>query len=284
MMFKTDAVKTFWLSVQFFSQLPTPQYDRVTNREMAAAMAWAPVVGLILGLGLAILLLSSGGLSALGLSNGVIGAVILAFWIGFSKGLHLDGVADFGDAWMGAFGNQQRALSIMKDSRLGTGGVIALFLVLLLKWQLLVMMVDIAVQLKTVIAAVLVILVPMLARLMSLSLLSALPYAGLSKHHKPLFAYWSSNRLPKQTVFLFFSYVLLLNLLLFIGFLFQVSFLLMALAIVLLALILFMFFALIKLQCVRLIGGINGDLVGAIIEFAEVLGLLLVLIFLKQIV
>jgi adenosylcobinamide-GDP ribazoletransferase len=48
-------------------------------------------------------------------------------------GLHLDGLADSADAWVGGMGDRERTLAIMKDPRSGPAGVSALVLVLLLK-------------------------------------------------------------------------------------------------------------------------------------------------------
>jgi adenosylcobinamide-GDP ribazoletransferase len=51
-----------------------------------------------------------------------------------SGGLHLDGLADSADAWLGGFGDRERTLTIMKDPRSGPIAVVVLVLVLLLKF------------------------------------------------------------------------------------------------------------------------------------------------------
>lgn len=53
--------------------------------------------------------------------------VSLGAWI--TRGLHLDGLADFADG-LGGGGTNEEALGIMKDSRIGSFGAIALVLVL----------------------------------------------------------------------------------------------------------------------------------------------------------
>jgi adenosylcobinamide-GDP ribazoletransferase len=48
--------------------------------------------------------------------------------------LHLDGLADSADAWVGGLGDRERTLSIMKDPRSGPVGVVSVVLILLLKF------------------------------------------------------------------------------------------------------------------------------------------------------
>jgi adenosylcobinamide-GDP ribazoletransferase len=50
-------------------------------------------------------------------------------------GLHLDGLADCADAWAGGLSSKERTLAIMKDPAAGPIAVIALVLVLLIKWS-----------------------------------------------------------------------------------------------------------------------------------------------------
>ena len=58
--------------------------------------------------------------------------VVIATLAIFSRGLHLDGLADSADGFFGGR-DRQHCLDIMKDSRIGTFGVLALAGVLLLK-------------------------------------------------------------------------------------------------------------------------------------------------------
>ena len=53
--------------------------------------------------------------------------------IALTGGLHLDGLADSADAWVGGFGDRARTLEIMKDPRSGPAGVTAIVSLLLLK-------------------------------------------------------------------------------------------------------------------------------------------------------
>jgi adenosylcobinamide-GDP ribazoletransferase len=84
-------------------------------------------------------------------------ALLLTLWVGISGGLHLDGLADSADAWVGGLGDKQRTLDIMKDPRCGPMAVLVLVLVLLLKFTALVALLEHQ-------SAWLLILVPWLAR------------------------------------------------------------------------------------------------------------------------
>ena len=124
-------IKPFFLALQFMSRLPTPQYAAISAKEMGQAVSFFPVVGAVIGL---ILMLSGWGLSQLPLPTEITAALVLAIWAWVTGGLHLDGLADTADGWLGGVGDHQRALTIMKDSRIGTGGGVALVIFLLLKW------------------------------------------------------------------------------------------------------------------------------------------------------
>jgi adenosylcobinamide-GDP ribazoletransferase len=61
------------------------------------------------------------------------GLVVLA-WVVLTGALHLDGLADSADAWIGGLGDREKTLAIMKDPRCGPAGVVALVLAVLLKF------------------------------------------------------------------------------------------------------------------------------------------------------
>ncbi|GAJ03784.1 unnamed protein product, partial [marine sediment metagenome] len=65
--------------------------------------------------------------------------LVLIIWIWLSGGLHLDGFADSVDGFLGGH-NKEETLKIMKDSSTGAKGVVALVSLLLLKFVLLVEM------------------------------------------------------------------------------------------------------------------------------------------------
>jgi adenosylcobinamide-GDP ribazoletransferase len=99
-----------------------------TRRQAGAAMAWAPVVGLALG-GVAAGVLWAGARWASPLLGAVLAIAALAALTG---GLHLDGLADLADG-LGSRRPAAGALEIMKRSDIGPFGVVTLVLVLLVQ-------------------------------------------------------------------------------------------------------------------------------------------------------
>ena len=68
-----------------------------------------------------------------GLGGGLSAGLALASQVLLTGALHEDGLADFADG-LGGGRDQERILAIMRDSRIGTYGVLALILVLGLRW------------------------------------------------------------------------------------------------------------------------------------------------------
>lgn len=126
-------MKDFINALQFLTTLGIGRAEVSSPEKFARSMFYFPLVGLILG-GILTLL---GYLVQLKLTPGVGGAIILVGGIVLSGGLHLDGYMDTMD---GIFSgrSRERILEIMKDSRVGAHAVIALGGLFLLKYALLV--------------------------------------------------------------------------------------------------------------------------------------------------
>ncbi|MEM8848774.1 MAG: adenosylcobinamide-GDP ribazoletransferase [Pseudomonadota bacterium] len=106
---------------------------RGTPTAPAARAAWAwPLIGA--GIGLAIAAVGTAAL-AVGLHPGLAAGLALATGITVTGALHEDGLADLADGFWGGF-DKDRRLDIMRDSRIGSYGVIALGLSLILRWAL----------------------------------------------------------------------------------------------------------------------------------------------------
>jgi len=159
----------FWLALGFLTRIPTidllPVYNETIDsktddkkisdnkssgnllnssyRDIARlSLLFYPLVGFIVGL---VLFTSAWVLTNLLSMPAELSAVLIVFlWFKITGGLHLDGVADTADAWVGgmAIDDQGKAdheaskiktLAIMKDSFIGPMGVIAIVFVLLLK-------------------------------------------------------------------------------------------------------------------------------------------------------
>jgi len=117
------------IALRTLTLIPVPGKER---GEFSSSLPWFPVVGLILGLILLFMGVIWIKISAMDWPGG--GAVfLLAAEIILTRGLHLDGLADGADAIGGAQKKEDRLL-VMKDSHLGTFGVLALIIVLLVKW------------------------------------------------------------------------------------------------------------------------------------------------------
>ena len=163
-------------ALRTLSVAPVPGKDAA---RMTGALPWFPVAGLLLGAflhGFAIML-------CLALPHewpGLVALLVLAAGVLLTHGLHLDGLADCAD---GLFGTRDRlkALAVMKDSRVGTFGVIALVIVLLAKWMCLARLVALLATEWVVIAYV-------ISRLMQVDLASSQPYARTSGTGEPFVA------------------------------------------------------------------------------------------------
>lgn len=119
-----SVISSFRAAVAFFTRLPVGKTPLPPT--LSGIVAWLPAVGLLVGAlaGLALLLAARLGLPAL--PCGVLAALA---WTAVTGGLHLDGVADCGDGLL-VEAPPERRLAIMKDSRLGSFGALALFFVL----------------------------------------------------------------------------------------------------------------------------------------------------------
>ena len=109
------------------TRLPLPGH---VSRGAAAAGSW-PVVGLVVG---ALAALSGWLVVTAGLSAGPAAVLVLAVQVLLTGGLHEDGLADTADGLWGGR-TRERRLEIMRDSRIGSYGVVALVLALLARWS-----------------------------------------------------------------------------------------------------------------------------------------------------
>jgi adenosylcobinamide-GDP ribazoletransferase len=122
-------MQAFWLALQFLTRLPTPQTGEPGERQLGRAALYYPLIGAIIG----VLLYS---LAQLGAAQPplLMAALLLLLWVGVTGALHLDGLADMADAWVGGHGDAERTLAIMKDPACGPMGVAAVVVLLLLKF------------------------------------------------------------------------------------------------------------------------------------------------------
>ena len=117
------------IALQFLSCLPLRVEPWPQDAEVGRSLLWYPLVGLLLGL-----LLVLAGVLLQGLPAAVAAALLLALWVAITGALHLDGLADTVDAWIGGRGERERTLALMKDPCCGPMAVVALVVLLLLKF------------------------------------------------------------------------------------------------------------------------------------------------------
>ncbi|MDA8337254.1 MAG: adenosylcobinamide-GDP ribazoletransferase [Peptococcaceae bacterium] len=113
-------MRGFWLACQFLTIVPVTVRGPVEDRDLAAAMAWFPLVGLLLGAAAAGVYVLTAYVSPSALSA----FVPLAFLVLVTGNMHGDALMDAADG-LGSGRPPERALEIMKDSHVGAHGVMA---------------------------------------------------------------------------------------------------------------------------------------------------------------
>jgi len=155
------------------SRLPV-QVDTERATARGARSAWAyPLVGLVLSV---LAGLVAQGALWLGISSALAAGLALVSLVVTTGAMHEDGLSDAADGLWGGW-DKARRLEIMKDSRIGAYGVIALVLGLGLRWQGLIVAMDHGVFWPALIVTA------MLSRAMMVPLMAGLPHArdnGLS--------------------------------------------------------------------------------------------------------
>lgn len=158
-------------ALTLLSRLPAPQPARF--RGAASGWVW-PLVGGLVG----VLAATTAALAAgIGLPVGVQAGIALAAQALMTGGLHEDGLSDSADGLWGGH-TPARRLEIMKDSRVGSYGVLALSLTLVVRWSALCTAIAAGHLWPTLLAA------GVLSRLPMVVLMAALPNArgaGLSQ-------------------------------------------------------------------------------------------------------
>ncbi|MDE1168952.1 MAG: adenosylcobinamide-GDP ribazoletransferase [Pseudomonas sp.] len=228
----------FWIALQFLSSLPVSLSGMPAPQAMGRSLLFYPLVGLVFG-GVLLALNALLGGAPLYLH----GALLLSAWVLLSGGLHLDGLADSADAWLGGFGDRERTLQIMKDPRSGPIAVVTLVLVLLIKFCAMLAVIESG-------HTLILLLAPVIARSAMLGLFLCTPYVRAGGLGQAL-----ADHLPRTAGKLVLCVVALACALLGGGWVVLVA----AAG----------FFWLRHLMCRRL-GGATGDTAGALLELLEV--------------
>lgn len=241
----------FLNAVGFLSVLPLRGKQPYQTGDLGRSALFFPLVGVLMGA------LTAGANYLFGLvfPSLINSALTLCFWIFISGGLHLDGVADCFDGMLNASAPERR-LEIMKDSRLGTFGGLGLILLILLKFVCLLALPGARIRL----------LLPLAMGISRWLLL----WAGKQPSVRPggMGAEFAGGLKPSA-----FLIAGLTALVLTAAAVWQIGWTALAavLAVHLLALLIFQ-------SARRRLGGVTGDVFGLLVEFSELLILLIFVI------
>ncbi len=231
------------IALQFLTTLPITLPVMPSHQQNASSLLFYPLVGLLIGLVLFVM-------TWINLPLMLLSALIVAAWAYLTGGLHLDGLADTADAWVGGLGDRQRTLDIMKDVHTGAMGVVAIVSTVMLKWAGVYSLLSLNLPMGLM-------FVPMLGRLGILMLLLTTPYIRPQGLGSPLI-----NHNKTILMIVIMSYMITLGLL-------PVG-LAAGLVVGLIAIIGYL-----RHVFVRRIGGVTGDTLGAGVEIAEVFALII---------
>ncbi len=238
-------LKSFLVALQFLTILPVYFKQLPDGRTTGNSLIYFPLVGFMIGLFLVLV-----GWGGSHLPANICAGIILVGWVVVTGALHLDGLADSADAWLGGLGDRTKTLVIMKDPACGPIAVVTLVLVLLLKF----------VSLQQVIVSaswILLAIVPVLARGTLVLLFMTTPYVRTNGLGSLLAEY-----LPRRAsiIVVFSTTAIAIGLLGLGGFW--------------LVLILVGLFSVLRILMMRRIGGMTGDTAGAMLEISEAVMLL----------
>lgn len=170
-------MKSLFAALGFLTVLPLPARLLGTGEDLGRSLIWFPLVGALIGMVAAIIDLGLGML----LPPTVVSTITVLILLAASGGLHMDGLADSADGFFSSR-SRDRMLEIMRDSRSGPMGVMAICGLLLLKVTTLAA-VPAPLRMTTIV------LMPLAGRTSLTVSLAVLPYArstgGLAEVFRP---------------------------------------------------------------------------------------------------
>ena len=226
-----------------FSFLTIVPLAYVEGRKPGWSFAWYPLVGLFIGVILALIAHFSP------FSPNITAFIVVFGWAFLTGGLHLDGFGDSADGLLATV-SPERRLEIMKDPRTGTWAVAGLILLLLGKWTTV-----------SSVSPLMFIVPPVIGRWAMVVAAYTFPYGRKSG----VGAYFRDGLGRTQLV------VATLSMLIVVG---LVSFTTTPALLVLIPVALIVIFIVGRWASQRLGGGITGDIYGALCELLELLCLL----------
>lgn len=269
-------MRAFFIGLQFLTRISIVEQKDWCEKDFADSVRYFPLIGLVLGIiyaafaALLLLLLPQNGLFV---PPHVVAAVLLILPLLLTGGLHCDGFMDTMDGLFSGR-SRERMLEIMKDSHVGANGVFAFVVLMIFNWSVLLDLLQSAYLIPALFV------MPVISRLMMVVAIAAFPYArpeGMGKAFK--------DGGTKPVLYGTFFYTLLIVFLPGIAAeLFAVGCFcadglsawgLFVAAVMLAALLFAIFFA---SYATRHLGGLTGDVYGAITTLTETLVLLSFLI------
>ena len=248
-------MRHFITGLQFLTRIHISKQSEWSPESFGRSVKFFPLIGGILGIILVMinhLFAEYLPFTGFYMPPHVLTTLLIVANIILTGGLHCDGLMDTMDGIFSGRG-RERMLEIMKDSRVGANGVMAFVLLIILKWSLIM---DLSpLSLPTALLAM-----PILGRFAMVIGITVFPYArpdGIGK----AFAQYAD----KSTLYI----GLLLTLLIIVPLGKQA---IVSLAIVTICTMLFARFV------TNLLGGLTGDIYGAISEIAEILVLFVFLL------
>jgi len=239
------------LALSFFTRIPINLSAEITPIQLSKASRYFAVVGIFVGVICSLMYM----VSEAYLPKSMAILIAMATSLLITGAFHEDGWADVWDGFGGGWSIEQK-LNIMKDSRLGTYGAAALFVILMLKFQSLM-------ALASPIMAL--ILAHTLSRVVATSLIYSMPYVAVdaTSKVKPV-----AQELSKNSLMI----LLITGLVVSLWFLPLVD-------CISLFVILFIFRSLLAFWFNRQLGGYTGDCLGAAQQSSEIVIYLSLLIF-----
>lgn len=188
-------LRYFLLAIGFFTRIPVPQYTDFDEAELNYSSKYFPLVGIVVGL------CGAGAfvVSAAFLPKSIAVLISMASTIYLTGAFHEDGLADSADGLGGGWKREQ-ILTIMQDSRLGTYGAAALFLMLFTKFQLISNINNYFIPLALVAAHA-------MSRLGAVWVMATLQYAKPEGKAKPLATHITRPALLTANVFGLLPYI-----------------------------------------------------------------------------
>ena len=176
--------RLFVCAVQFLTRIPTPQLPGFQPEWIRQSARYYPLVGHVVGAAAALVLYGA----AQVWSPWIAALLAVAAGVVLTGGFHEDGLADTADGLGGGL-TRERRLELMKDSRLGSYGALALGLTLALRVAALAMLA----QNSPLLAAVAMLAAHGLGRAAAVAAMTVMPYGGdpgMAKEGRPDRASW----------------------------------------------------------------------------------------------